>query len=235
MVNLADGLGMGVEQLIEAGENMLFPFFSALLGGTSEMLFERVLFLIIIFAIVYIVISGMSIFSDNKAVVWIISISVSLLSTRFLVGEGLLQTMLLPYSVFGIAASSVLPLLIYFKFVQSFSDSTTVRKMFWVFYVVVFIGIWGSRYTEVGSLAWIYLLSAGAGLIFLLFDGTIRRAIVKQEMTALGVGSTGNFMIELRRKMGELEKNKRDGYVSESEYKRIKKSIAKQMKNVMKG
>lgn len=234
MVDLATGLGMGVEQLIEAGENMLFPFFSVLLGGTSEMLFERVLFLAIIFAIVYIVISKMPVFDDNQPVIWIVSVSVSLLSTRFLVGENLLQTMLLPYSVFGIAVSSALPLLIYFTFVQKFDDSATVRKMLWVFYIIVFIGIWGTRYDDVGGLAWIYLLSAGASLVFLLFDGTIRRAIVKQEMTQLGIGSREDFMRKLRKQMGELENDKRDGYVTDSEYKRLGKKIRKQMKAVYK-
>ena len=134
MVDLASGLGQGMEQLIEAGERLLFPFFSALLGGTSDMLFERVLFLVIIFAVVYIVISKMDVFEDNAYIIWIVSVSVSLLSTRFLVGEGLLKTMLLPYSVFGIAVSASLPLLIYFTFVEKFDDSATVRKMLWIFY-----------------------------------------------------------------------------------------------------
>jgi len=234
MIDLAAGLGMGMEQLIRSVESMLFPFFSALLGGTSGMLFERVLFLIIIFAVVYIVISKMPIFDDNLYIIWIVSISISLLSTRFLVGEELLQAMLLPYSVFGIAIGSVLPLLIYFVFVQKFDDSTTVRKMLWIFYVVTFIGIWGSRYNDVGNLAWIYLLSAGAGFLFLLFDGTIRRAIVKQEMAQLGIGNRRDFMRKLRKQMGELEEDRRKGYLDNDEYKRLRKKVKKQMKTVMK-
>ncbi len=234
MVDLATGLGMGVEQLIRAGENMLFPFFSALLGGTSEMLFERVLFLVIIFAVVYIVISNMEIFKGNGAVIWIVSVSVSLLSTRFLVGEDLLQTMILPYSVFGIAISSVLPLLIYFAFVQKFDDSATVRKMLWVFYIIAFIGIWGARYDDVSGLAWMYLLSAGAGVIFLLFDGTIRRAIVKQEMAQLDIGNREEFARQIRKQLGKLEDDKMAGYVTGSHYKQLKRKLRKQLKAIMK-
>ena len=216
MVDLASGLGQGMEQLIEAGERLLFPFFSALLGGTSDMLFERVLFLVIIFAVVYIVISKMDVFEDNAYIIWIVSVSVSLLSTRFLVGEGLLKTMLLPYSVFGIAVSASLPLLIYFTFVEKFDDSATVRKMLWIFYVVTFIGIWGMRYDDVGSLAWIYLVSAGAGLIFLLFDGTIRRAIIKQGLKATDADNQNDFIAEIKKKLTDLEKYKREGHVTES-------------------
>ncbi len=168
--NLASGLGYGMSQLIDAVEQMLGPFFSVILGGGGDMLFERILFLAIILAVVYIVISQMEVFKENQVVIWIISISIALLSTRFLIENNLVQTMILPYSVFGVAISTVIPILIYFKFVQSFDDSATVRKMLWIFFIIAFIGIWGARYDDIGNLSWIYMASALTALIFLLFE-----------------------------------------------------------------
>ena len=136
--DLASGLGHGMNQLVDAGEQMFGPFFSAILGGGGDMLFERILFLAIILAVVYIITSKMDVFNNNPTVIWIVSISISLLSTRFLSESNLVQTMLLPYSVLGVTISAVIPILIYFKFVQSFNDSTTVRKMLWIFFIVIF-------------------------------------------------------------------------------------------------
>ena len=232
--DLGSGLGYGMEQLINIIEQIFGPFFAVILGG-GDMLFERILFLVVVLAIVYIVASKMELFKDNEVIIWIVSISVALLSTRFLVENGLVQTMILPYSAFGISITAALPLVIYFYFVQSFEDSSTIRRMLWIFYIVVFIGIWGSRYEEVGNLGWIYLAGAGFALIFFLFDGTIRRAIVRQRIKQLDAGNREGYMIKLRREMGRLEENKRNGYVTDREYKRLKKSLAKQMRTVVKG
>ncbi|MCK5449983.1 hypothetical protein KAI32_03900 [Candidatus Pacearchaeota archaeon] len=232
--DLASGLGYGMNQLIYASEQMFGPFFSAILGGSGDMLFERILFLAIILAIVYIVTSEMEVFKGNRAVIWIISISVALLSTRFLSESNLVQTVLLPYSVLGVTISSVIPILIYFKFVHSFDDNAVVRKMLWIFFIVIFIGIWGARYDDLGELSWIYMGSAVAALIFLLFDGTIRRLIVRQEIKDLDVGNREGYMRRLRKDLGDLEDDMRKGYVDENVYKKIRKRLQKQMKTVMK-
>lgn len=236
MVNydIASGLGQGMEQLLRAGENLLFPFFSALLGGTSDMLFERVLFLVIILTVVYLVVSKMDVFKGNDAIVWIISVSVSLLSTRFLVGEDLIQAMLLPYSALGIGLTAALPLLIYFSFVQSFSDSATVRKMLWVFYIVAFIMIWGSRYDDVGGLSWMYALSAVAAVLFLLFDGTIRRMMEKQRYGIMNHDRRMKVIANLEEDLDKLEGHYQNNRYTEAVYKRMKKSLIKQIAGLRK-
>ncbi len=232
---LSYNLGQGMQQLIDIIEQMFGPFFFAILGGNGEMLFERILFLVIIVAIIYVVTSEMNLFKDNKPIIWIVSISVSLLSTRFLVGSDLIKTMLLPYSAFGIAITATLPLIIYFAFVESFSESKTTRKILWIFYIVTFIGIWNSRYNEVGSLSWIYLASSGVALILLLFDGTIRRAIVRHKFKELNSDNKGDSMTKIRKMIKELDENYSKGYiVSEDGYKRKRKKLAKQLRDIEK-
>ena len=131
--NLGDNLGYGMEQLIDTVQEMFYPLFSIVLGGYGDYMFERILFLFILVALLYVIISRMDVFKKNRMVIWVITISISLLATRFLTESDLIQTMLLPYSVLGVTLTAALPLLIYFFFVESFSDSSTARKMLWIF------------------------------------------------------------------------------------------------------
>jgi len=230
---LGENLGYGMTQLIDNVEQMFGPLFSVVLGGYGDYMFEKILFLFILIALIYIVISRIDIFQDNKAVIWVITLAVSLLSTRFLAESGLVQTILLPYSALGIALTAGLPILIYFFFVESFDESATVRKMLWIFYIVVFVGLWASRY-ELGSMSWIYMMSAIAAFLFLLFDGTIRRAIIKQKNRELNIDSRQNFIIEARKQLKELNKNYREGFMTESQYKKRVRRLNKQIKELMK-
>lgn len=232
--NLGDNLGYGMEQLIDNIEQMFGPMFSMLLGGQGDYMFERIMFLFMLVAIIYVVISRIDVFKNNKMVIWVITISVSLLSTRFLTESDLIQTMLLPYSILGVTLTAVLPILIYFSFVESFSESATVRKMLWIFYIIVFIGLWSSRYDELGQMSWIYMMSAIAALLFLLFDGTIRRTMVKQQMKELDIENRDNFVVEVRKQLRELNNNYREGFMTEARYNKINKRLNKQIEKIMK-
>jgi len=229
--DLASGLGTGMKQLIDIIESTLGPFFSVILGGTPDLLFEKILILAVILAVIYLVISKLDIFKDNKVVIWIVSISVSLLSTRFMSGD-LLRTILLPYSVLGVSISAVLPTLIYFKFVQEFEDSSTVRKMLWIFYMVAFIVIWSIRYDSLGGISWIYMASAIAAFFFFLFDGTIRNIIVKQEGKDMKITNKGQHLGELRKQLTELRKNQNN--YSPSVLKKLEKRYLDSIKRIEK-
>ena len=218
--NLASGLGTGMKQLIDIIESMLGPFFSVVLGGTPDLLFEKILILAVIMAIIYLVVSRLDYFKDNKVVIWIISISISLLSTRFMSGD-MLRTILLPYSALGVSISAALPILIYFAFVQSFADSATIRKILWAFYIVVFIVIWSVRYDTLGDLSWIYMLSAVAAFLFLLFDGTIRKIIVQQELKDSQGTTKGEHIGKIRTQLGELRAHSTD--YAPSVFKKLEK------------
>jgi len=231
--NLGDNLGYGMEQLIETVQEMFYPLFSIVLGGYGDYMFERILFLFILVAILYIVLSRMEVFKKNRMVIWVITISISLLATRYMTESDLIQTMLLPYSVLGVTLTAVLPILIYFFFVESFSDSTTVRKMLWIFYIIVFIGLWASRYDELGQMSWIYMMSAIAALLFLLFDGTIRRAIWKQKEKDKDLERNTNLVVEIRKQLRELNLNYKDGFMTEHMYNKMNKRLNKQLHSLI--
>ena len=230
--NLGDNLGYGMEQLIDSAQEMFYPLFSIILGGYGDYMFERILFLFILVALLYVVISRMDVFKDNRTIIWIITVSISLLATRFLTESDLIQTMLLPYSVLGVVLTAVLPILIYFFFVESFSDSSTVRKMLWIFYIVVFVGLWASRYDELGQMSWIYMMSAIAALLFLLFDGTIRKIIVKNERKFMNVNRKEEHLAALRFQLKELRAH--EEHYDKSVFKRLLKRKSKQIERAEK-
>ncbi|MDO8517011.1 MAG: hypothetical protein Q7S33_02700 [Nanoarchaeota archaeon] len=161
------------------------PFFETILGTTpsGQLLFAKVLFLLLLFSIIWVVIDQIPLFSSNTWVSVLISITVSLLSTRFLTEAGWVQTILLPYSALGIAITAFLPLLIYFYFVEyALSKSRILRKAAWIFAAVIFIGLWITRYEEIGAAAWVYPTAAGLCIIFFLMDGTIQRALKRMNI-----------------------------------------------------
>jgi hypothetical protein len=233
--DLGSNLNLGVHQIIYIIESLLGPVFAIILGGYGDYFFERILFLVVTFTVIYTVISRVEPFKERKAIIWIVTIAVSLLSTRFLVESGLVQTMILPYTVLGVAITAVLPLIIYFMFVTSFKDSTNsvIRKILWIFFIVVFIGLWDSRYQDLGALSWIYFWTGVLALIFLLFDGTIQKYFIKLEREERNVDSKERHLVQLREELGEIRKQK-DNFSTEGAYLRAERKAMKHIERVAK-
>jgi len=225
------GFGRGMEQVIRFVEVTFGPFFEVILGGYRDFLFERIMFLFIVLAVVYMITSKMDIFKENELVIWTVTIAISLLSIRFLNDE-IIKTMVLPYNVLGVSISAILPLIIYFTFVQSFHESSTLRKTLWLFFMVAFIGIWGVRYSELGDLSWIYFFTAVAALIFLLADGTIQNAIMKQRRARLNIHNKAQDIAEVRKELRLLRENAQD-YLPEH-FKQIEKDKMKLLERLEK-
>ena len=230
--DVASGLEYGMTQLIHIVESLFYPISVVFFGGYDNLLFERVLVLIILLSIIYVVVSKMDLFKDNKPIIWIVTISVSLLATRFMTEE-LLNNIILPYTVFGVALTGILPMIIYFTFVQSF-ESVTIRKTLWIFFIVVFIGIWDSRYTDLGGISWIYFFTGVVALIFLLLDGTIRRMMINQRMKELDIDNRAKFSTEIRRQLKEVNTDYREGFMNEVRYKKVVKRLNDQLDDLRK-
>ena len=213
--------------------DLLEPVVGILLGGEGNLLFERLLFFLIILSVVYVVISKIPKFEDNTAIIWVVTLAVALLSTRFLTDTDLVQTILLPYSVLGVALTAALPLIIYFFFVVSF-DTPTVRKILWVFFVVIFWGLWSARYDDLGGLSWIYFMTGLIALIFLFADGTIRRILIKQQMEQLGIRRIDDFERKVRRQINDADDDLTKKIITPSQHASIKRRLQKQLKSLRK-
>lgn len=223
--------GYGVSRGISWIEYNIGPYFDAILGGHGQFLFERILFFLIIFCLVFVILSRIRLFQDNMAVLIIVSLAVSLLATRFLGDVQMVKNLIVPYSVLGVVLTAGLPFVIFFFFVESF-DTHIIRVVMWIFFCIVFFGVWAARYDELGDLAWIYFATGILSLIFLIFDGTIRRYMMREQMRQLGFTRRQQFEREVRRQMYETEQDLLHHIITPDQHRKIMKGLQDQMKAI---
>ena len=228
-------LRQGAEQVIQWITDIFGPFLSVLFGGGygTWFLFEKFLFFLIILAFSYVVLLKFPVFDEKKGIVWIITFAVSILATRFITEVEFVKTILLSYTVLGIAITAGVPLIIFFLFVNSF-ESVPLRKILWIFFSVIFFAVWTVRYDDIGSLAWIYFATGALALLFFFADGTIRRAMIKQQMQQLGVARREDLEREIRREMWQAGQDLNAPIISPQQHKRIMKRLQKQLDAVRK-
>lgn len=228
---LSEGLSKGMNQVLDIIKSFLGPFFSAILGGTGDVLFQKILFLVIILLTVQLIVKNMPVFkgdgNKNNVVIWIISVSISLLATRFMTVD-LLKTMLLPYTTLGVVLTSAIPLLIFFAFVQG--QNRTIRKICWVLFGVTFLVIWSSRAADVGAISWIYFGTAMVSFFFLLFDGTIKRLMIKAKSEELDKDHRAIYVAEMKERLDKMRGLKNSGNLGEDEFKRIERKLMSEIR-----
>jgi len=157
--------------------NIVKPILGA--NDTADIFMAKLVSALIVFSIVYAVLSRAlaNVFSGARWAVWVVSIAVAILGVRFLSAE-MVQTIILPNSAFAVALTAGIPFVIYFLVVSQL-DSSIVRRIAWIFFAVIFLGLYTLRYQELGGIAYIYPLTALLSLIMLFLDGTIRRLMDK--------------------------------------------------------
>ncbi|MDP3881666.1 MAG: hypothetical protein Q8Q31_02190 [Nanoarchaeota archaeon] len=211
------------------------PIFSQLLGDTSsgEYLFARVLILILVFVVIFGAMKAASFFSGQTWISVVIGVIGALLATRWLASADLIETVILPYTVLGVAISCGIPFLIYFWVVEKgLPHSATLRRFAWILFGVVFIGIWLSRLDKLSqsgefAVVYIYPVTALLCLLMAVLDGTIRKFMAKVEYEKYGADTNERAMIELRRRMAESKNDLANGIISQSEYDKLHKNLSK--------
>ncbi len=170
------------EQVFEDFKDFFEPLIRLLLdveGYDADLLFQRFLFALIIVAIGYAVLERVPLFSENSFALWTVTISVAVLSVRFIATTNLVEGLLLPHGAMAISLLAILPFIFYFYFVEEGLDSRFLRRFAWSVYIAVFLGLWYVRRTSVVEAAWLFLASAVvAGLCFTL-DGSIQKTLRK--------------------------------------------------------
>src|SRR3989338_3911851 len=127
LVSAAD-IATQVTNIIDGAVQVIEPVARYLLGETpsGEWLFAKVLFLLIILAVVWTALNNIEFFSENTWVLVVVSLGASILATRWLT-EGIVQTILLPYTAVGIAISAGIPFVVYFILVNVGLDRKSTR------------------------------------------------------------------------------------------------------------
>jgi hypothetical protein len=192
--------------------NFFKPVLASILGDsnlTGDQFFAKVLFVVIILAIVWSILDRVSFFAENTWVVAIVSIAFSILSIRFLEAD-FINMILLPYSTAGIAITALIPLIIYFYFVEQAITSSTFRKIAWIFAGVIFIGLYFTRLPDLKTAGWIYPIVSVLCVGFLFFDKTIQRLWKKAQAESTGElrkSQTRTVLLEKRRRLEEARLN----------------------------
>jgi hypothetical protein len=228
-----DDIGKVIDGIVEIVE----PITENIIGSTpgGEFLFAKFWILLIVFAIVWVVLSRLQFFSEHNWALVVVSVGVAILSTRFLDTAGTVSAILLPYSTFGIAVAAGLPFILYFLIVDiglGGPGRALIRRLAWIFFAVIFIGLWFTRYDElVGGVAKsIYPLTALAAIVMMFLDGTINRVFVQLQVEKAGVENKEELIMELKRKIAQAADDLKAGIMSEKQYnsrvEKYKKRIA---------
>lgn len=214
-------LRQGSEQVIGLIVDFAEPFLQVLLGGedyTGLLLFERFLVFILILCVVYLALNNISVFEDNKAITWIIAVIVPLMAVRFINFEWL-NTILISYQVLGIAIAGILPFIIYMFFLHSITESSTIRKIGWIFFIVIYFGLWATNESE--NYAQIYFWTMLIALVFLLLDGTIHRFFEKQRWKDAEKSAIYNRIAQIDKEIATIDKSGLDERIKKAEVKKL--------------
>lgn len=224
-----------IGNFIDSGVDAASPILSRLLGETSsgEWLFAKVLLFIVVFCIVWVVLSRIDFFNHTTWVLVCITLAVSLLSVRWIENISLIQTIILPYSALGIAVSALLPFFLFFLIVNvgmAQPEHRIFRKIAWIFFSIVFIGLWLTRDGLGGSVApYIYPLTALVAIGMLALDGTIQRAIGNMHLDRAQSHSRGILITGLRRELQQTDADLAASLIDEPEHRRRVADIHRRM------
>jgi len=196
-------LRQGSEQIINWAVDIFEPFLQAILGGqdySGLLLFERLLVFIIIMSIVYVAIKNISVFEDYPTITILISAIVPLISVRYM-DFVWLNTILISYQLMGIVVAGFLPFIIYLFFIHNLSENPTFRKIGWIFFIVVYFGLWATNETE--NYAQIYFWTMLIAFVFLLLDGTIHHYMEREKWREAGKEA-------IKKRIASLDKDIKD-------------------------
>lgn len=195
------------------------PFSAYLLGDTltGELLFAKVLFFVVVLSLVWMALNRIPFFSPEEGqqlwVIWVVSIAVSILAVRFISTEDWVQTIILPYTTLGIVLAAGFPFVIFFVLVElglkgsTGTEYKTIRKVAWVFFGVVFIGLFVSRGDVVGSARNVYFVTAIFAFIVAIFDGTFQGMLHDMSMDRT-IGQTKAHQIDaIQREIRQLNED----------------------------
>jgi len=211
------------------------PIFIIVLGQyeSNDLFFSKILLFFLLFVILRKAIEKTPFGEDNEKIGLIVSLIVSILGIRFIGQNGFLASIFIQYGVLTIAATVIIPMVIFFYFINMTKVGTFGKKMFWGLYAIIMSGIWISQQGRIPPEAnYIYLASIAAAILFIVFDKSIQ--------TYFGISGFHKFARELneetirdlRRRLADYSEDHSRGIMTASEYDTLKKKILKKVKRL---
>jgi hypothetical protein len=154
----------------------LEPILGALFGGggwSGIYLFERLLLFIILASIIFLVLGKWDLFEKQHFLKWLIAVIIPLLGLRWIDYQWL-TAILNQYQFLAIVLLVVFPFILYFLFLYNIAgDHGIIRKLGWMFFVGIYIGLWSGTTNDNSSA--IYFWTMVGALICLFGDDLINR------------------------------------------------------------
>jgi hypothetical protein len=196
----------GSENVINFLVNVFEPFLIFLFGGydySGLLIFEKFLIFLLIASMVFISLKQINVFDEQRKILALLSIIVPLLAVRF-INIVWINTILIQYQLLGIALTAILPFIVYLFFLQSF-DSSVIRKIGWIFFIMVYFGLWAT--TQTPNYAQLYFWTMIVAFLFLLLDGTIHQALARARLRESGHNSAYAAIADIENRMNLIRQS----------------------------
>ncbi|MCX8159133.1 MAG: hypothetical protein N3D20_02475 [Candidatus Pacearchaeota archaeon] len=172
--------------VIDAVIGYATPVFEGIIGqySTTEFFFVKCLILIMFFVIIDVVVRSIPKLGENKVVVHVIAISVSIIAVRYISETGIIKGILLPYGSLGIALTIIIPFFVFVYFIHSIGTGGLGRRLLWIIFSIVFLALFVSRYDELPEIGkWIYFAFFVLIIFMFIFDKAIHRYFFLHELS----------------------------------------------------
>jgi hypothetical protein len=232
------------QQMLDELIGMLKVFFTAILGqeiANSSMFFQTCLILIVVYGIIYSVLSRIGLFSGNGFLLFFTSAAVSILGIRF-IDASFIASILVPYGALGASIAIFLPYLIYFFFVHTSVKGTFGRRAAWILFGIVLMGIYFSKYISYFNNSGVSAGEAGynsmsiLGLIFVflagLFDPQIHGYFKSVETGKAMSKMSSNAYVKKMHQLSELDETYNRGALDYSMYHNKRREILADLKRI---
>jgi len=200
-------------------------------GSLGEFLVFKLLFFFLLLTITCVAVKRIPHFGENIFVTGFISVIVSLLATRYLASTALINFIWLQYGVLGILITSMLPFVIFFFFIESFSSSL-IRRIGWLAYAGIFFVLAYVRWTDFAisdtwNYGYIYIFVAVIALGLMIWDKAVHSVISYRRISKISNSHTKIQIMDLRHDMDEVKKK-----ILKTETREEREILQRQIKNI---
>ncbi|MBM3234082.1 hypothetical protein FJZ19_03220 [Candidatus Pacearchaeota archaeon] len=156
---------------------------------TIDLLFVKVLFLILIFGVAYYAAGFTPGLKDSTFFMLLISVVIALLATRFLATPELITFIWLPSGTAGMAFATLFPFVLFFFLINKI-DNFIITRVGWVIFIVIYFAMAIYRWYDLApkggewwnTLAWWYMAIGVISILVLVFDKNIRAWMMLAEL-----------------------------------------------------
>ncbi len=219
-----------VSNVINSIVDAINPIVSKVLGNanTGEDLLAKFGFFLIMLGILYVVTNKIPMLNEEGWVQWVVVIVLSVLSVRFLTETAWIKAAMLPNAALLIAIISFLPLAIYFYLIEVagiLGINRVMKVIAWVIAAVAFVGLFITRFDELGRAAnggfnpaWIYVISAVVCILIFLLDKTIQKTISKSRNQDIVAYHDNKIRAKLLNERAEWHEDRAKGNIGPQEF-----------------